>query len=164
MVAAPPCDPGKRPLRVRQVKPLRAPTIRFWRQSPAPAQSSCAPWSSIVRYPGQSRLGACAPGSVGIGTSRTSDWPRPLPAKGRESSRSMKFEPSLLVIWVAPLRRKTTGAFTPKTPWLHYAGNPVAPLRRKRNGAYMPEIHSFYTIRPNFAIPPIRTKPTTGTR
>jgi hypothetical protein len=53
----------------------------------------------------------------------------------------MKFEPSLLVIWVAPLRRKTTGAFTPKTPWLHYAGNPVAPLRRKRNGAYMPEIH-----------------------
>jgi hypothetical protein len=54
----------------------------------------------------------------------------------------MKFEPSLLVIWVAPLRRKTTGAFTPKTPWLHYAGNPVAPLRRKRNGAYMPEIHT----------------------
>jgi hypothetical protein len=54
----------------------------------------------------------------------------------------MKFELSLLVIWVAPLRRKTTGAFTPKTPWLHYAGNPVAPLRRKRNGAYMPEIHS----------------------
>ncbi|MFK4449077.1 hypothetical protein ABH944_009122, partial [Caballeronia udeis] len=33
--------------------------------------------------------------------------------------------------------------FTPKTPWLHYAGNPVAPLRRKRNGAYMPEIHSY---------------------
>ncbi|MFK4447129.1 hypothetical protein ABH944_007424, partial [Caballeronia udeis] len=32
--------------------------------------------------------------------------------------------------------------FTPKTPWLHYAGNPVAPLRRKRNGAYMPEIHT----------------------
>jgi hypothetical protein len=54
----------------------------------------------------------------------------------------MKFEPSLLVIWVAPLRRKTTGAFTPKTPWLHYAGNPVAPIRRKRNGAYMPEIHT----------------------
>jgi hypothetical protein len=43
---------------------------------------------------------------------------------------------------VAPLRRKTTGAFTPKTPWLHYAGNPAAPLRRKRNGAYMPEIHT----------------------
>jgi hypothetical protein len=49
----------------------------------------------------------------------------------------------LLVSWVAPLRRKTTGAFTPKTPWLHYAGNPVAPLRRKRNGAYMPEIHMY---------------------
>jgi hypothetical protein len=48
----------------------------------------------------------------------------------------------LLVIRVAPLRRKTTGAFTPKTPWLHYAGNPVAPLRRKRNGSYMPEIHT----------------------
>jgi hypothetical protein len=62
----------------------------------------------------------------------------------------MKFEPSLLVIWVAPLRRKTTGAFTPKTPWLHYAGNPVAPLRRKRNGAYMPEIHNIHRTYANF--------------
>jgi hypothetical protein len=44
---------------------------------------------------------------------------------------------------VAPLRRKPTGAFTPKTPWLLYAENPVAPLRRKRNGSYMPEIHSW---------------------
>jgi hypothetical protein len=47
---------------------------------------------------------------------------------------------------VAPLRRKTTGAFTPETPWLHYAGNPVAPLRRKRNGAYMPEIHNIANV------------------
>ncbi|MFL9989725.1 hypothetical protein, partial [Paraburkholderia sediminicola] len=52
-----------------------------------------------------------------------------------------KFEPSVLVARVAPLRRKSTGAFTPKTPWLLYAENPVAPLRRKRNGSYMPEIH-----------------------
>jgi hypothetical protein len=38
--------------------------------------------------------------------------------------------------------RHPGGAITPKTPWLHYAGNPVAPLRRKRNGSYMPKIHT----------------------
>src|ERR1700733_12833933 len=131
MVVAPLCDPGKRPLRVRRVKPLHAPTIRSWRQSPAPAQSSCAPWSSIVRYPGQSHLGACAPGSVGIGTSRTSDWPRPLPAKGRQSSRSMKVR--------TLVARHPGGAITPKNDWRLYAENAVAPLRRKSGGAITPE-------------------------
>ncbi|OTP67689.1 hypothetical protein PAMC26510_30340 [Caballeronia sordidicola] len=32
---------------------------------------------------------------------------------------------------MAPLRRKLTGAFTPKTPWRHYAENEMAPIRRK---------------------------------
>ncbi len=32
---------------------------------------------------------------------------------------------------MAPLRRKSTGSFTPKTEWLLYAENRVAPFRRK---------------------------------
>jgi len=57
----------------------------------------------------------------------------------------------LLVIRVAPLRRKRRGSITPEIRWRHYAGNPVAPLRRKRNGSYMPEIHNFNAADKNSA-------------
>jgi two-component system response regulator EvgA len=43
----------------------------------------------------------------------------------------MKFEPSLLVIWVAPLRRKRPGSITPEIRWRHYAENEMAPICRK---------------------------------
>src|SRR5476649_2758198 len=61
----------------------------------------------------------------------SSDWPRPLPAKGRQSSRSMKVR--------TLVARHPGGAITPKNDWRLYAENAVAPLRRKSGGAITPK-------------------------
>jgi hypothetical protein len=48
---------------------------------------------------------------------------------------------------VAPLRRKSTGAYTPKDLWRPNAEKSLAPLCRKRFGSLTAKVHTVETLR-----------------
>src|ERR1700739_105617 len=104
---------------------------------------ACAvPCSDSAPVRGRSPRGACARELGDIGASRFSVGPSQPPlgdhAPQVKQAMSITIRDARLLPWLlyagnrlAPICRKRSGSFMPKTSRLLYAGSPVAPLCRK---------------------------------